>query len=185
MVYMSSSSHDLSQDEADRLRTVLRRIEKADYFDWILGKSHTKIVKGKIVSLDLSWLGIRYLPAYFLKELTHLRELRLDSNPRCEYEADTFSGVPELLAVKLKFCKLNDIPSHAFGMNSGVKNLVLENNPLSSLDESSFVNLNNLQMVDLSQCQINSLAPCTWPSAQPAAAWPWPYCLWPRNSKKS
>jgi len=154
---MHSDSGALLEDEAERLHKVLAKIEKEDYFSWVLEKSQTKIANGRIVALDLSWLGIRHLPERFLEELTSLRELRFDNNPRCTYAINCFAGVPQLLALKFRFCNLSTIPTHAFGDDSGIRNLLLNNNPLETLDSSSFDNLDQLQMVDLSDCQIHEL----------------------------
>jgi Leucine-rich repeat (LRR) protein len=148
----------LDAAETENLYDVLSRIEREQYFTWILEKSHTRSEQGKLVALDISWLGIRYLPTNFLQGLDHLHDLRFDNNPRCHFEDESFN-LRSLNNLKLQYCQLDEFPAHTITENNKLEYLELSYNPIYRAGSDNYVHLNQLIELELHHCQIHELDP--------------------------
>lgn len=153
---MRPSTVSLTHEELAILRKVLRKIDRERYLDWVLTKSQTRSQNGRLVSLDLSWHGIREMPSGCLTELKYLRELRFDNNPNCDFE-DSALYSKSLTAVRFQFCDLSTIPNHAFPRDNFVRTIDFQHNPVNTLQGNVLSNLNDLEMINLSHCGLDSL----------------------------
>jgi len=124
------SKLSIDTKELEALSAVLLNIDKPNYQKWVLSKSQTKTYQGKITSLDLSWLGIKYLPEFCFEPLTNLVKIRLDNNPNCTFSENAFGGCISLKEIQMQYCAFKELPSHAIPRNQIIHSLDISHNPL-------------------------------------------------------
>lgn len=151
----------LDTEETQNLYQALSKIEREQYFTWIMEKSHTRSEQGKLVALDISWLGIRDIPSGFLDGLQYLRDLRFDNNPRCNFE-DLSLAVPSLTNLRLQYCQLSEFPSHSINSNNALQYLDLSYNPIIRTEPQNYRDLIHLIELDLHHCELQELAPASF-----------------------
>jgi Leucine-rich repeat (LRR) protein len=152
---------ELDAKETENLYHALSKIEREQYFTWIMEKSHTRSEQGKLVALDISWLGIREVPSGFLDGLEHLRDLRFDNNPRCHFE-DLSLALPNLSNLRLQYCQLAEFPSHSINSDNELQYLDLSYNPIMRAESCNYTDLTELIELDLHHCQLQELAPASF-----------------------
>ncbi|XP_042790269.1 toll-like receptor 3 [Panthera leo] len=89
-------------------------------------------------------------PVYFLKGLSRLHILNLESNGFDEIPAEVFKGLSELKSIDLGLNNLNIFPRSVFDDQASLKSLNLQKNLITSVEKDvfgpAFRNLSNLDM---------------------------------------
>ncbi|MHA2501681.1 MAG: leucine-rich repeat domain-containing protein [Candidatus Kariarchaeaceae archaeon] len=149
--------------ETEVIGKLLGILGRSDALESVVSSPQTEFDDGKLLSIDLSDLGIQFLPDELFSDVSDIKRIHLSFNFISELSEDAFRSLPSLEFLNLYGNQLVRIPDGIFdglsklewldlrsnmleaipksvGTLAGLKYLFLQNNPLSDHADFNWAN---------------------------------------------
>lgn len=112
--------------------------------------SHLTELFPNLISLDISYLGLKQPLRNHAIKLPDLKKLNASRNELTKIEDDSFFHINSITDIDFSNNKIVDVPSTTFEDAPSLESINLSYNKIRYLHSSTFDNLRNLQFIDLS-----------------------------------